>query len=205
MSPLASRPPSRWLATFAAAFLGVSSASAHLVTSGVGPFYDGLTHFFVTAEDLIAVIALALLGASAGRHAARRLVIILPLAWLAGTILGPLASLPPHLELGPPLVLLLTGLLVALNPRLPTALPAALAAVAGLLHGALNGRAMAETNTSLLAAAGIVAALAVVGLLTSALAVSLQRPWHRIAVRVLGSWTAAIGLLALAWQFRPGS
>jgi hypothetical protein len=31
---------------------------SHLVNSGLGPFYDGIAHLFVTPEDLLAVIAL---------------------------------------------------------------------------------------------------------------------------------------------------
>jgi len=33
-------------------------AEAHLVNTGIGPFYDGLTHLFVTPEDLLQVIAI---------------------------------------------------------------------------------------------------------------------------------------------------
>ena len=33
-------------------------AGAHLVNSGFGPFYDGVAHLFVTAEDLLVVVAL---------------------------------------------------------------------------------------------------------------------------------------------------
>jgi hypothetical protein len=35
--------------------------------------------------------------------------------------------------------------------------------------------------------------------LVSAAVVALRRPWARIAVRVAGSWIAAIGLLLLGW------
>ena len=33
---------------------GASSAEAHLVTTGLGPIYDGIGHFFLTPEDVIA-------------------------------------------------------------------------------------------------------------------------------------------------------
>jgi len=36
----------------------------------------------------------------------------------------------------------------------------------------------------------------------AALAVSLKREWTRVAVRVAGSWIAAIGLLMAAWSLR---
>ena len=44
--------------------------------------------------------------------------------------------------------------------------------------------------------------LFVVVALAAALVVALRAPWARIAVRVAGSWIAAIGLLLLGWSFR---
>jgi len=38
--------------------------------------------------------------------------------------------------------------------------------------------------------------------LTSAFVVQLQAPWARIAVRVVGSWIVASGLLMLGWAVR---
>jgi hypothetical protein len=46
--------------TLAATLSVAPSARAHLVNTGFGPFDDGLTHLFVTPEDLLPVIALAL-------------------------------------------------------------------------------------------------------------------------------------------------
>jgi hypothetical protein len=33
--------------------------------------------------------------------------------------------------------------------------------------------------------------------------VALRAPWARVAVRVVGSWIAAVGLLVLGWSLRP--
>jgi urease accessory protein len=179
-------------------------ASAHLVTSGIGPFYDGVVHFFVSPEDLAVVIALALFGGLSGRAAARWLVLVLPVAWLLGTGFGLRWPGPTGSGWLPALSMLLAGLLAAVNPNVPTWLPAAVAIGLGMVHGCLNGRTMASTDTSLLAAVGIVAALGLVALLLGALASTLRIPWQKIAARTLGSWMAAIGLLALAWSLRPG-
>jgi hypothetical protein len=61
---------------------------------------------------------------------------------------------------------------------------------------------MAAARLGGLGLAGIVATLFVVVALASALVVALRAPWTRIAVRVAGSWVAAIGLLLLGWSFR---
>ena len=188
-----------------AGLVAPQTASAHLVTSGIGPFYDGVVHFFVSPEDLAVVIALALFGGLSGRVAAKWLVLTLPVAWLLGTGLGLRWPGPTGSGWMPALSMLLAGLLAAVNPHVPTWLPTAVAVGLGMVHGFLNGRTMASTATSFLAAVGIVVALGLVALLLGALTSSLRVPWQKIAARTLGSWMAAIGLLALAWSLRPGS
>src|SRR5690349_17143418 len=43
------------------ALMSAAPAEAHLNTTGMGPLYDGLVHFFLSPEDIIPVLALALL------------------------------------------------------------------------------------------------------------------------------------------------
>jgi hypothetical protein len=52
---------------------------------------------------------------------------------------------------------------------------------------------------------GLLAALFVLVALVAAGVVSLHQQWTRIAVRVAGSWMAAIGLLMLGWALRGGN
>lgn len=179
------------------------TAHAHLVTSGVGPFYDGMAHFFVSPEDLLVVVALSLLGGISGKRVARWVAVALPLAWLLGMLVG--TKFPAASGSAPAIVamtLLLSGLLVCASPQVSLRAILPLVAAIGAVHGWLNGEALASTETSLLAGLGIVSAATVLGLLLSAASVSLTASWQRVAVRVAGSWIAAIGLLAIAWQFR---
>ena len=74
------------LATVLLALPGV--ARAHLVTSGLGPFYDGALHLLLSPADLLGLIAAALLAGLRGRKAARMTVIALPLAWLCAGLIG---------------------------------------------------------------------------------------------------------------------
>lgn len=177
--------------------------SAHLVTSGVGPFYDGVAHFFVSPDDLVVALALALFGGLSGRQAARRLVVVLPLCWLAGAALGAHGVAAPGSGWVPALSMILAGGLAALNPKVPVFVPAAVAGALGFMHGGFNGQAMAASNTPFLAAWGIAAAAGILVLLLAAWTTSFHKGWQQIAARALGSWAAAIGLLALAWKFRP--
>ena len=63
-------------------------ADAHLVTTGLGPVYDGIGHFFLSPGDALAALALALLAGLRGTAAGRRVLFILPVAWLAGGLVG---------------------------------------------------------------------------------------------------------------------
>jgi urease accessory protein len=180
-----------------------STAQAHLVTSGAGPFFDGVAHFFVSMDDLLVVVALALFSGLLGKTAARWVLLTLPASWLVGMVLSLffVAGMEDCLW-ATGVTLLGSGLLLSCNPNLHPWSIASIAGVIGLLHGSWNGAAMRATETSAIASLGIVSAASVATLLLSATAVSVHVAWHRIALRVIGSWIAAFGLLALAWHFR---
>lgn len=182
-----------------------SLAHAHLVSTGLGPFYDGVSHFALTPEDLLPALALALLAGQRGPRAGRDALVSLSLAWLTGGLAG--LALPASDEVSTltGLSFLATGGLVAAEARLPAAWVTALAVCLGLPHGYLNGSAMALAKFGALGLAGIVATLFVTVALGAALVVAIRAPWGRIAVRVAGSWIAAVGLLMLGWAWRSAS
>ena len=60
----------RWLPA-AALLLAPATAQAHLVNTGLGPVYDGVSHFALTPEDLVPALALALLAGQGGPRAGR--------------------------------------------------------------------------------------------------------------------------------------
>jgi urease accessory protein len=179
-------------------------ASAHLMNTGFGPFYDGLTHFFATPEDLLPAVALALLGGLRGPRAGRAVLFVLPLAWLMGSVAGLVAVSQPKLATTTATATIALGALVAADMPLPVAAVASLALVLGLLHGGLNGVELANARTSALCIAGVVCALFVLVSLLAGQIVSLRAPWARVVVRVAGSWITAIGLLMLGWSLAQG-
>jgi hydrogenase/urease accessory protein HupE len=180
-------------------------AHAHLVTTGLGPFYDGVSHFFVSPDDLVPVLAMALLAGLNGPRAGRYALFVLSLAWLVGGLLGGRWPGTPAAPIATSLSFLVLGGLVALDRRLPFAVVVALAAALGLRHGFGNGAALASSPGGPQGLVGIAIAIFVVFALVSAFVVSLRAPWTRIAVRVAGSWIAAIGLLLLGWGLRGSS
>jgi urease accessory protein len=178
-----------------------SPGHAHLVETGLGPVYDGIAHFALTPEDLIPALALALLAGLRGKEHARRVIFVLPCAWVlggvAGTLAGASALLTPAW-----LPLLALGGLVAADARLPPAATAAIAALLGIAVGYANGYAMAQAGPGLRGVVGIAGAVFVLTTLAAACVAAWQAGWMRIAWRALGGWVAASGLLLLGWSLR---
>jgi hypothetical protein len=179
-------------------------ASAHLVHSGLGAFYDGVAHLFLTPEDVLAIVAVALLAGLSGKKYGRAVLFSLPVAWLAGAVLGRaghLAPAPPACAAG---LLIASGVLVvvASDRWLSTRLVTAWALAVGLVHGYSNGSTLAGTNAAGLAVGGIAGAAFVTVALVAGQVTRLRAEWARVAVRVAGSWIGAIGLLMLGWATR---
>lgn len=193
----------RALAAAAPFALWPAAAEAHLVNTGLGPFYDGVSHFGLTPEDLLPALALALLAGQRGAHAGRAVLFVLSAAWLLGGLAGLAAPTVESATALTTVSFLLLGGLVAAEAPLRPSVTAGLAVVVGLLHGYLNGAAMSQAKLGALGLAGIVSTLFVVVALAAAAVVAIRVPWGRIAVRVAGSWIAAVGLLLLGWSLRP--
>jgi hydrogenase/urease accessory protein HupE len=182
--------------------LGCAGAEAHLESTGMGPVYDGLLHFLASAEDLVVVLALALLAGLRGAAHGRRVLFALPLAWLAGSLLG-LGAAPSSASLfGAASWLLAIGALVVADAKLSLPATTALAVAVGLFHGYLNGSGLGLSLPAIVAAVGVASGVFVLLALVAALIVPLRAGWARVAVRVGGSWIAASGLLLLGWSIR---
>lgn len=175
---------------------------AHLVTTGLGPVYDGVTHVLTSPDDLVPIVAAALLAGMNGAAAGRCALFVLPAAWLAGGAAGLLLGAGPVPGASATASFLVLGGLLAADRRLRPGTVGALAAAIGLLHGVLNGAGIAEAGREAAGLAGIVAAVFVLTALAAAPAVCARTGWKRVALRVIGSWVAAIGLLMLGWAQR---
>ena len=179
-----------------------STAAAHLVTTGLGPFYDGALHLLLSPEDLLGLVAAIALAGLQGAKASRIAVITLATAWFIFSFVSLNLTVGfdfPWLNI---ISIIILGALVAVNPTLPPAVAALLAGLYGALHGLLNGSALAAMDSGLLSIVGVSVTVLIIGLLCSALIVSLKAAWTRIAVRVAGSWIAAVGMLMLGWMVR---
>jgi hydrogenase/urease accessory protein HupE len=177
-------------------------AQAHLVTSGLGPYYDGALHLLMSPGDLLGLIAVALLAGRCGAQAGRLTVITLSVAWLLGGLVGIALPNSPDLAAVGTVSFLVMGLLVAVDVRLSPVGIAAIAVAYGGLHGLINGAALAVAGAEVSTLFGIVLAVLCVAVLAAAAVVPLTALWARVAVRVAGSWIAAVGMLMIGWTLQ---
>ena len=177
---------------------------AHLVTTGLGPVYDGIGHFALSPDDAIPVAAVAILAGLRGKPSGRWVIFLLPLAWLLGGLLALHSSYVPRFPVQC-FSFMAIGILVASDLPLPNSAVAAICILVGAVHGFLNGVAFREAGAGngTLELIGISVVIFVIVTLLAALVVSLKPHWARIVVRVAGSWVAAIGLLMLGWALKP--
>jgi len=173
-------------------------ASAHLVTTGMGPLYDGIGHLLLTPEDLVPALAVSVFAGLRGKTAGRLVLFLFPCAWLIGGLAGLLTGVTPP---GQPQIIsfVLFGVLIAADQRLPDTLIILLVIPIGVMHGFYNGAAMMN-GPGTAGLLGISTVLFVLLAFVSAFTVSLSRNVARIAMRVAGSWVAAVGLLMIGWN-----
>ncbi|MGF1610184.1 MAG: HupE/UreJ family protein [Kiloniellales bacterium] len=183
-----------------------ATAQAHSAIPGAGDFYNGLLHPLIVPAHVLALLAIGLcLGQREAAHAqlavptfALLLLLGLALASIGVGEASAAALLRPTLLA----LVLIAGIAVAAAAALPRLASAALAAAGALALG-LDSAAEAEgLRERLVTLAGTwvgahLALLNVVGITAFA-----RRRWHKLGVRILGSWTAASALLVLALALR---
>jgi urease accessory protein len=194
-----------WIAA-AMLFARAEAADAHIIASRLGDFYTGALHPLTDLQDLILWAAMGVLAGSLGAAKGRWLVLVFPLGLLAGLVLGRVfgvVSAGPAADAG---MILVLGLLLAAAARVPTTLLCAIAFGLALMRGAANAGDLGPETDRLLFAAGLACAGYAAITLTMALTLTFRRPdagpavaWRGIAIRAVGGWIAAIGLMMMGF------
>jgi urease accessory protein len=189
-------------AILACLLFGADTAQAHSMVKGVGDFYAGLLHVLTALEHVLPFIALSLLAGQRGfNRKTEAVLLVFPLALMVGASAALWLAPPPGLAFFNIASAILMGALVAAAWPLPGPLFYALVVVFGLSHGFANGEAVTPTTKAYLFILGVgLSGLAVLAYGTLMVEFLLKRKagWIHIAVRVAGSWIAAIGVLVLA-------
>jgi urease accessory protein len=185
--------------------LGAGTVEAHALDPRMGDFYGGLIHPLAALEHGLPILALGLLCAQRGLKTSQPVLLLFPGLFALGAALAHGWPGLPHLfviNIG--WAVLLGGLVAAARP-LPLWLIALLSAGCALAHGYANGEAMTSETKPLLFIAGLSTGtlLALAYATVSADFLLRQKPrWLPVAVRVTGSWIAAIGILGLSVAHR---
>lgn len=173
---------------------------AHAPIVGVEGFYGGLLHPLLVPAHAMATLALGLLiGQRAGAvRAALSAVFAFGLvAGLVAIAFGTAETAAGDVALG---AAGLSGLLVALARPHPV-IVGGLAAATGLAIGLDSPPEVISVRiaTVMLIGTGL-GGVILLALIVEAVR-ALRRDWHRIAMRVVGSWIAASAILVLALRF----
>lgn len=198
----------RLTAIAGAVLLAPAVAQAHLVATGMGPVYDGVSHFALSPEDSLPVVALAFFAGLRGPRHARLLLGILPLSWLLGGLLMAMSGVafaPIVAPVATAVLLLATGGLLVSNLDLSPTLCAIPAVLMGLLRGATDVAGIPFGASVVLPLLGMCGSVFVLFALAASITLPLQRAWMIVAARVSGSWVAAAGLLMAGWIIRYGA
>jgi len=171
MMPTSPQPTRIGLSKNAAAVVllcfGGPRAEAHLVTTGLGPVYDGIAHLALSPAEPAVVVVLTLLAAMRGPRQGRVVLALLPAVWLVSGLTGLMFPINASLSWAAGVSLLLAGAVVAAHRNLPLPVVSTLAAVTGAFYGFLTGAALAGTPFAVLELTGtLVTLIIVVTLLT---------------------------------------
>jgi urease accessory protein len=175
-------------------------ASAHTVEA-LGGFYGGLLHPVLTPTHGLALLGLGLL---IGQQPAEKRT--LPQLLFALSLAAALLALALAVGETPAAAVLLvcvaiSGALVAAAFRLPILVLGPLAAAMGAAIGLDSPPEVISYQEAVVTLIGTgVGASIALGLVVEG-AARMARDWQLIGVRVLGSWTAASALLAIAVRF----
>jgi len=198
----------RVVRTGAALYALAGPARAHVAETGLGPFFDGIAHLFISPEQLLPLLAVSLLAGLCGRPQGRVALLVLLVLWPVAGFLGlrtGLQSLRPVVE-SPYLVgatLMLLGGLAAFDARMSRGAMTIVIAPLAALSALTGGMAMDAAGLGYGGLAGTVVAVLTVATLAVALVIRVA-DWRlgRFAARVAGSWLAASGMLWVGWALR---
>lgn len=184
--------------SFALAAGAVPAAAAQAQGAGPAGLAEGIAQVILGPEHLGAILALGLVAALGGPDATLRVQIATPIGLAAGALATAASIGVGAAESAALAVTALLGLLAALAWPLPASLYPLLALAAGAVHG----HAAALGQGGALFAVGLAAGGALGFALVAWPGLELRAEWQRTALRVLGSWIAAIQLIALGLALR---
>jgi len=180
--------------------VSMTPAQAHIVGVRLGDFYAGAAHPLTDLRDIIVWVVVGLLGGSLGVEKSRPLILLFPVGLLFGLATTLMLARPLESGVTVSVILVSAGLALALELDVHRPLLFIGVLVAAAPRGAANASGVGDMTNSLLFAAGMASAGYAVVTLVMASTVAFRASggangWRRIALRAIGSWIAAIGIM----------
>ncbi|MEC9359500.1 MAG: HupE/UreJ family protein [Pseudomonadota bacterium] len=191
----------KWLRPFA--FVSAIAASAPALAHPGHPLADsgllsGLLHPMLGLDHLLTMLMVGLWAAQLGGRARLWVPASFLALMLVGAGLAMAGWMPPHMESGIAVSLIVGGLLVAMALRLSMLPAAALVGVFAVFHGAAHGAELPATASPVLYGAGFLLATGTLHLAGGLIGTAQSRAWT-LAARAGGVLAATLGcVLALA-------
>ena len=181
--------------------LPAAEAHAHSVIPGTGDFWNGVFHPFVAIEQALALTALGFALARAGSSVTGRTLLV-TLTAIAGGLALSAAFAPPTVEPLRPAPLILGGLVLIDPAEIFSRQPLPFLVGLGVLLGLSMGLDIPSSTSWVLFAAGLELGSVVILAYAIEAWTRLYRPWFQIAVRIVGSWLVAIGVIFVGAALR---
>jgi hydrogenase/urease accessory protein HupE len=172
--------------------------------AGIGEFYGGMLHPVLVLPHVLALTVFGLMLGQRGIRAMRFAYPAYMLAMAVGLFLAGF-EVQPALPFEEILLILalFCGLAVAAQRPPPAGALAVCAGVLALLVGMDSGVTDMDRRETFAALLGCWLGAVLLLVLVAGVAEMSQQAWQRVAMRVLGSWTAASAALVLALALRP--
>jgi urease accessory protein len=169
----------------------------HLVNARFGDFYAGLFHVVTAIEHLLPILALGLFAGQQDTKGARSCLIAFSSFLLVGVMVG---TKLPEIEIITFLSifsLIIMGGIVTIHLKASIVWLIIIAGVLGLIQGVANGSALGNGIQVLNFSTGVLVTGIAIVTLFSGLALSMVKYWQKMAIRVVGSWIVAMGIIYL--------
>jgi hypothetical protein len=192
-------------------------AIGHPQASGNTAIVSGIEKFWIEPTELMLSLGLSSLAIQVGKQRTGSLFLLLPTTWILGALAGFYAPAivilnivtTPGLEIigkNPSLILALglivVGGLVAADQRMDRYWFRVLVILEGLFSGLINGLLLNGHPGGFEGLSGEWATMGLFVFLATYLFQKFPVHWANIAIRVIGSWVAAAGILLLGFYIK---
>jgi len=165
------------------------------------PLYDGILHVLLNPSFILPIAGVALLASRGGREQLALAQLLLAIGVALGAAIIFIGLNWSAIAVANRLFIVAAGLLVVLDAPLPQ--PAVLTMV--LLGGALTGHELLGSeppagNPLWFCSGAVLGAMVLQGGV-GGLTLLARAPWGTVAVRIAGSWIAAIGIIYAGFLF----